>query len=64
MEATKGKALENLIHDLNSKCSSLKGAAVLLREASEQEQRDLLVLIKKQAESLLEAITVFENTGS
>ena len=44
--------LDSLIHDVNSKCASLKSAAALLRGASPKERRELLSLMAQQAESL------------
>jgi len=48
--------LQKLIHDINSKCASLKSAAGLLKEASPEERKEFLRLMKEQAESLTEAI--------
>ena len=44
--------LDSLIHDVNSKCASLKSAAALLRGASPEEKRELLRLMAQQAEAL------------
>jgi len=49
-------ALSKLIHDVNSKCASLKSAAALLRGADEKERAEFLKLMKEQARSLLEAL--------
>lgn len=45
-------ALRKLVHDVNSKCSSLKGAAGLLKDASASERQELLRLMAEQARSL------------
>lgn len=50
--ADEGKALESLIHDVNSKCSSLKSAAAMLRKATETEKRELLTLMAQEARAL------------
>lgn len=48
--------LNGLIHDVNSKCSSLKSAAGLLRTSPPEELRELVGLMAKQARSLAESI--------
>lgn len=50
------EALDELVHDVNDKCSSLKKAAALLRGASEQDRNELLSLMVGQAESLAQAL--------
>lgn len=49
-------ALKKLVHDVNSKCSSLKGAAALLKDAPPAERAELLKLMAEQARSLAEAL--------
>lgn len=49
-------SLDDLIHDVNSKCSSLKNAAALLRKASESEKRELLTLMAQEARTLAESL--------
>lgn len=44
--------LEKLIHDVRSKCDSLRAAAGLLRDAPPAERENLLGLMAAQAESL------------
>lgn len=46
------EALDELVHDVNDKCSSLRKAAALLRDASEQDRDELLTLMVGQAETL------------
>ena len=53
------EALEKLIHDVNSKCASLKQAAPLLREAAPAEARELLKLMIEQARSLADVLEKF-----
>ena len=52
--------LEKLIHDINSKCSSLKDAAKLLADASAAEKKELLALMVKQARALADELAAFE----
>jgi nitrogen-specific signal transduction histidine kinase len=54
------EALEKLIHDVNSKCASLKDAAPLLRTAVPAEAKELLKLMIAQARSLTEALEKLE----
>lgn len=58
----KGPALDSLIHDVNSKCSSLKSAVNLLRTASAEERRELLALMKRQAQHIARDIEAFETS--
>jgi hypothetical protein len=52
--------LDKLIHDVNSKCSSLKDAAKLLADASAAERKELLGLMVQQARALAEDLAAFE----
>jgi hypothetical protein len=52
--------LSTLIHDVNSKCASLKSAAALLRASSPKEAKELLSLMTQQARSLAADIAEFE----
>jgi hypothetical protein len=52
--------LDKLIHDINSKCSSLKDAAKLLADASAAEKKELLALMVKQARALADELAAFE----
>ena len=54
--------LEKLIHDINSKCSSLKDAAKLLPDASLAERKELLTLMVRQARTLADELAAFERT--
>lgn len=49
-------ALKKLVHDVNSKCSSLKGAAALLKDAPPEERKELLRLMAEQAKGLAAAL--------
>jgi hypothetical protein len=53
-------SLDKLIHDVNSKCSSLKDAAKLLPGSSAAEREELLALMVQQARALSEALAAFE----
>ena len=50
------EALKKLVHDVNSKCTSLKGAAALLKDAPPAERAELLRLMADQARSLSDAL--------
>ncbi len=52
--------LDKLIHDINSKCSSLKDAAKLLPDSSATERRELLSLMVQQARALADGLAAFE----
>lgn len=54
-------AVEGLVHDVNSKCGSLKSAAGLLRAAEPAQAQELLGLMAEQAESLAKTITLYKN---
>lgn len=47
-----GNALRKLVHDVNSKCASLKSAAALLKDASAEERSEFLRLMRDQARAL------------
>ncbi|TBR17988.1 hypothetical protein EPO15_15725 [bacterium] len=53
------EALRKLVHDVNSKCSSLKGAAALLKDAAPAERMELLRLMAEQAKALAAALDRF-----
>ena len=53
-------SLDSLIHDINSKCASLKGAAVLLRRGNPKEAKQLLPLMIKQARALARQLEKFK----
>lgn len=52
--------LDKLIHDVNSKCSSLKDAAKLLPASPGAERKELLALMVEQARALAAALAAFE----
>lgn len=53
-------ALDKLIHDVNSKCASLRSAAGLLRASSPKEAGELLTLMTEQAESLARLLAAYK----
>ena len=55
--------IEELIHDINSKCSSLKDAAKLLPSASPAEYKELLALMVAQARALADELAAFERAA-
>lgn len=50
------EALRKLVHDVNSKCASLKGAAALLKDAAPAERAELLKLMAEQAAALAQIL--------
>jgi acyl-CoA reductase-like NAD-dependent aldehyde dehydrogenase len=52
--------LDKLIHDVNSKCSSLKDAAKLLPDSPAAERKELLALMVDQARALADELAAFE----
>ncbi|OGR98490.1 MAG: hypothetical protein A2V88_05965 [Elusimicrobia bacterium RBG_16_66_12] len=52
--------LDTLIHDVNSKCASLKDAAALLRGMPAAEAKELLDLMTRQALGLADSIKDYE----
>jgi len=54
--------LEILIHDVNSKCASLKSAVVLLKQSTKEETQELLSLMIQQTRNLTQNITDFEKS--
>lgn len=50
------EALEQLIHDVNSKCASLKNATALLRGVSSTERLELLTLMAQESNVLFKKI--------
>ena len=57
-------ALDDLIHDVKSKCASLTGAAALLRKAEPKEANELLSLMAAQAKGLAEQLSRFQREES
>jgi len=53
---------DSLLHDMNSKCASLKTAIGLLRASPPAEARELLTLMKLQARNIAEDIESYEST--
>ena len=51
--------LEQFIHDINSKSSSLKSAAALLRGAPDAETREMLAMMSEQAQKLAKIVAEF-----
>lgn len=51
--------LDKMIHDVNSKCSSLKDAAKLLPGSSPAERKELLALMVAQARVLADELAAF-----
>jgi len=49
-----------LLHDLESKTASLKGAVKLLRECQPDERREMLTLMKTAAQEISSCLTELE----
>lgn len=54
------KNLENLLHEVNSKCSSLKDAAVLLQKSPQIERAELLALMAQESRNLAQYLAEME----
>lgn len=52
-------ALDDLVHDVNSQCSSLKRAVGLLKDSPPEELTELLKMMASQVEELARAIADF-----
>ena len=58
-----GEPLEDLIHEVNSKASSLMGAAGLMRKAAPADRDELLRVMARHAEGLARFIDRFRKKG-
>ncbi|MBI4668721.1 MAG: hypothetical protein HY747_05985 [Elusimicrobia bacterium] len=54
-------SLSRLIHNINSKCASLKGGAELLPNSPPEEVREILELMTQNVKSLAKAIAEYSN---
>lgn len=52
--------MRKLLHDIDSKTSSIKSAAKLLRECEPQERKEMLTLMKAATQELADCITGLE----
>jgi hypothetical protein len=50
-----------LLHDLRSKCSSLKSAAELYKDCSPAEKKEMLALMKQAASGITAALEKLES---
>ncbi|HNT96944.1 MAG TPA: hypothetical protein PKK31_01600 [Elusimicrobiales bacterium] len=50
-----------LLHDLRSKCSSLKSAAELYKDCSPAEKKEMLALMKQAAAGIAAALEKLES---
>ena len=57
------EALEEVVHEVNSKASSLKGAAGLLRKAAPADRDKLLDAMAQHAQGLARFINRFRQNG-
>lgn len=60
----KEPGFQSLIHEVNSRGSSIREAAELLPKATPEERRLMLGLMTEQARSLADIIAEFEKKGS
>jgi len=49
--------LSKLLHDLKSKCASLKGAAELFKDCSAAEKKEMLALMSAAAEEISKTVS-------
>lgn len=49
-----------LLHDLRSKCSSLKSAAELYKDCSAAEKKEMLALMNAAAAEIVKILTLIE----
>ena len=59
MSAEEITPLEKLVHDVNSKASSLRTAATMLKDASDAEAEELLTLMTAQTRKLADSIGAY-----
>lgn len=53
-----------LLHDIDSKTSSIKSAAKLLRECEPQERKEMLTLMKAAAQDVMNCLTELEKLSA
>ena len=51
-----------LLHDLRSKCSSLKSAAELYKDCSPAEKKEMLALMNAAAAEIVKLLSQLENS--
>jgi hypothetical protein len=54
------KELDRLVHDVNSRCSSLRDAAAMLRKIPSSERAEFLALMTEQARKLADDLAQFK----
>lgn len=52
--------LQNLVHDVNAKCTNLKRAAGVLRGEPTVQELEYLALMAQQSRSLADSIAAYE----
>lgn len=62
MSAGRVTPLEKLVHDVNSKASSLRTAAAMLKDATDAEAAELLTLMTAQTGTLADAIDAYRRS--
>lgn len=56
--------LDSVLHEVNSKASSMTGAAALIRKATPEERTELLSLMAQHAEGLARLLARFREASS
>lgn len=62
MSEPKATPFDALVHDVNSKSSSLRTAAAMLKDASDAEAEELLTLMTAQTGKLADAIAAYRRS--
>jgi len=60
MSGNRDEALSKLIHDVNSKCASLREAAAMLPTANSHDSQALLALMVQAADALAASLGKFK----
>ncbi len=56
--------MRKLLHDIDSKTSSIKSAAKLLRECEPQERKEMLTLMKAATQELMSCLLELERQNT
>ena len=59
MSDAQASPAEKLVHDVNSKTSSLRTAAAMVKDASDAEAAELLTLMTEQTRKLADAVAAY-----
>ena len=53
--------LPKLMHDVQSKCASLRSAAVLLKDCPAGQKREMVALMMEESRSILACLAALDN---